>query len=73
VPVLTYGWDFGDGVHGEGATTSHAYTRAGDFTLRLVALGLDGVPFEKSLSVKIAGKIDTRFSPSKKNRFRQTD
>ena len=72
VPVLTYGWDFGDGVHGEGATTSHAYTRAGDFTLRLVATGLDGIPFEKSLSVKIAGKIDTRFSPSKKNRFRQT-
>jgi len=72
VPALSYRWDFGDGTHGEGATISHAYTHAGDFTVRLVASGLDGIPFERSMSLRIAGKIDTRFAPSRKKRFGQT-
>jgi PKD repeat protein len=72
VPVVTYRWDLGDGTHAEGATISHAYTHAGDFTLRLLANGLDGVPFEKSMSVRIAGKIDSRFAPSRKKRPGQT-
>ena len=72
VPVPAYRWDFGDGTYGDGATISHAYTHPGDFTLRLVAHGLDGVPFEKSFSLRISGKIDTRFSPAKKSRFGQT-
>lgn len=70
-PVLTYRWDFGDGTYGEGATASHAYTHAGDFTLRLTARGLDGISFEKSLTVKVAGRIDTRFYPAKKERLSQ--
>jgi hypothetical protein len=69
VPVLSYRWDFGDGTHAEGASTGHAYTRAGDYTVRLVASGLDGLPLEKSLPVKITGKIDTRFYPPRKERF----
>lgn len=72
VPVLAYRWDFGDGTHSNGAIASHAYTRAGDYELRLRADGLDGMPFEKSMSMKVTGKIDTRFSPSKKQRFNQT-
>ncbi len=72
VPVLAYHWDFGDGSRAEGTTVSHAYTHPGDFTVRLLAHGLDGVPFEKSLSVKITGKIGTRFAPSSKQRFTNT-
>jgi alpha-galactosidase len=71
VPALDYHWDLGDGTHSNGAAISHAYTHAGDFTVRLVANGLDGVPFEKSVSVQITGKIDTRFYPSKKERLKE--
>jgi PKD repeat protein len=31
----TYGWDFGDGQTGTGATVTHRYTRAGTFTITL--------------------------------------
>ena len=71
VPVLKYRWNFGDGTSAEGATVSHAYTHAGDFSVRLVADGLDGLPFEKSILIKVTGKIDTRFAPSAKKRFTQ--
>jgi len=68
VPVLAYHWDFGDGTHLNGRSVSHAYTRAGEFTVKLVADGLDGLPFEHAASVKVTGKIETRFAPSKKQR-----
>lgn len=67
-PVVAYRWDFGDGTRGDGRSTSHAYTHAGEFTLRLTAEGLDGLPFEKSISLKVEGKIDTRFYPANKKR-----
>lgn len=70
-PVLAYHWDFGDGTHAEGPTTTHAYTHAGEFRLRLVADGLDGIPFEKSSLVKVEGKIDSRFQPENKKRADQ--
>jgi alpha-galactosidase len=72
VPVLAYRWNFGDGTEGEGPAVSHAYTHEGDFTVGLVANGLDGMQSEKSMSVKITGKIDTRFDPTRKKRFSQT-
>lgn len=72
VPVLAYRWNFGDGTRSDGPKVSHAYTHAGDFTMQLVADGLDGVPFEKSMTVRVGGKIDTRFDPEKKKRFSQT-
>jgi alpha-galactosidase len=71
VPALDYHWDLGDGTHTNGAAISHTYTHAGDFTVHLVANGLDGVPFEKSISLQITGKIDTRFYPSKKERLEE--
>jgi len=72
VPVLHDRWDFGDGTSDDGVTVIHTYTRAGDFTVRLVANGLDDVPLERSSSLKITGKIDTRFVPSRKKRLPQT-
>ena len=69
VPVLAYRWQFGDGTSAEGPAVNHAYTHVGAFTVRLLANGLDGVPFEKSMQIKVTGKIDTRFSPSSKKRF----
>jgi hypothetical protein len=72
VPVVAYRWDLGDGTSAQGAAVSHTYTYPGDFTVRLLAGGLEGVPFEKSMSIKITGKIDTRFVPSSKKRFTKT-
>ena len=71
VPVLTYTWEFGDGTHGDGATLTHTYTHSGEFPVHLVAKGLDGLPFEKTIAIKIEGKMDTRFAPSKKQRLTQ--
>lgn len=71
VPAVTYRWDLGDGTHAVGANVWHTYTHAGDFTVQLSAKGLDGLPFEKSMSIKVTGKIDTRFAPSSKKRFTQ--
>ena len=72
VPALDYRWDFGDGTSVDGVTVTHTYTRPGDFTVQLSADGLDQVPFRKSSSIKITGKIDTRFDPSRKERLPQT-
>lgn len=33
---LTYAWDFGDGTSGSGATPSHSYVNAGNYTVTLV-------------------------------------
>lgn len=43
--ISTYGWAFGDGTAGTGATTSHVYEQAGTFTVTLTVtdnLGLTG-------------------------------
>ncbi|HXW89294.1 MAG TPA: PKD domain-containing protein [Terriglobales bacterium] len=72
VPVLAYRWNFGDGTSADGATVTHTYTWAGDFTVQLHADGLDHVPLQKSSSIRVTGKIDTRFDPSRKQRLLQT-
>jgi alpha-galactosidase len=72
VPVVTYTWDFGDGTQAKGASTTHSYTHSGQFSVRLLATGLDGLPFERTAEIKIVGSIETRFAPSKKERLKQT-
>jgi alpha-galactosidase len=63
VAALSYRWDFGDGTGAEGASVHHAYTHTGSFTVRLTGDGIEGVPFEKSYEVQVAGTIDTIFRP----------
>jgi len=53
VPALAYHWDFGDGVVADGATLTHAFTTAGDYTLRFTAEGLDGKSAEKTFSIAV--------------------
>src|SRR5580698_6743557 len=50
VPALAYHWDFGDGVTADGATLTHAYTAAGNYTVQFAAVGLDGKSAEKTFS-----------------------
>jgi hypothetical protein len=55
VPALSYRWDFGDGTTENGRRVSHAYTMAGDFSVRLVVEGIDGIPAEKNAHVSVHG------------------
>jgi alpha-galactosidase len=56
-PTLAYHWDFGDGVVTDGAILTHAYTAAGNYTVRLTAEGLDGQSAEKTVSIAVSGSV----------------
>ena len=58
VPALAYHWDFGDGVVADGAILSHAYTAAGNYTVRFTAEGLDGEPAQKTVSIAVSGSVN---------------
>ena len=57
MPAVEYHWDFGDGTNNDGAEVSHAYTREGEFTLRLTVEGVDGVPAQKDFELKVSGHL----------------
>jgi PKD repeat protein len=54
-PALTYRWDFGDGTTEDGRRVSHAYTTAGQFSVRLIVEGIDGISAEKNAHVSVDG------------------
>ncbi len=58
VPALAYHWDFGDGVTADGSTLTHAYTAAGNYTVRFTAEGLDGKSAEKTFSIEVSGTMN---------------
>jgi hypothetical protein len=58
VPALAYHWDFGDGVVADGAILTHAYTAAGNYTVRFTAEGLDGKSAEKVFSIAVSGLVN---------------
>jgi alpha-galactosidase len=58
VPALAYHWDFGDGVIADGATLTHAYTAAGNYTVRFTAEGLEGKSAEKTFSIVVSGPLN---------------
>jgi hypothetical protein len=41
--IVAYDWDFGDGSTGTGATPSHTYTAAGEYTVSLTVTDNDGL------------------------------
>jgi alpha-galactosidase len=69
VPAVSYHWDFGDGTSTDGVSVTHAFTHTGSFTIHLKAEGIEGVPFEKSFPVSVAGTIDTKFRPDLYQRY----
>jgi alpha-galactosidase len=68
-PVLSYRWDFGDGIGAEGTSVRHAYTHAGTFAIRFVAEGIDGASFDTSSTISITGSTDPRFAPKRNKRY----
>jgi hypothetical protein len=57
VPAVAYHWDLGDGTSADSPKVSHAYTSAGEFTIRLIVDGVDGVPARKNFSLKVTGNL----------------
>ena len=62
-PALSYHWDFGDGTSADGASVTHTFTHAGNYTVHLNVEGIEGVPFEKDFPVAVTGAVDTFFRP----------
>jgi hypothetical protein len=69
VPVVSYHWDFGDGISSEGPKTSHCYTQAGDYTLRLTAEGVDGLPAQQNFLVTVNGHLKVMPNLTDNRRF----
>ena len=69
VPAVAYHWDFGDGTSADSPKVSHAYTNAGEFTIRLTVNGVDGVPVQKDFSVKVTGSLKPHSNLTDNRRF----
>ena len=69
VPAVAYHWDFGDGTSADSPKASHAYTSAGEFTIRLTVEGVDGVPAQKNFSVKVTGNLKAHSNLRDNRRF----
>jgi len=68
--VLSYQWDFGDGVSLKGPRVTHAYTHEGSYAVKLTALGLDGLTAVDSSQLQVSGAIATRFVPRENQRYK---
>lgn len=68
-PVLSYHWDFGDGVTLEGKSVTHAYTEPGAYDVYLTATGLNGLKGEDHFQVRISGHMHTTFDPQRIRRY----
>jgi hypothetical protein len=69
VPAIAYHWDLGDGTSADSPKVSHAYTRAGEFTIRLTVDGVDGVPAHQNFSVKVTGNLRAHSNLTDNRRF----
>jgi hypothetical protein len=69
VPAAAYHWDFSDGTSADSPKASHAYTSAGEFTIRLTVDGVDGVPAQKNFSVKVTGNLRAHSNLTDNRRF----
>lgn len=63
VPALAYHWDFGDGTSSSGPAVQHTFTHRGNFTIHLLADGIEGIPFEKTQQTSVSGTVDSTFDP----------
>jgi hypothetical protein len=68
--VISYRWNFGDGVTLEGREVSHAYTKPGTYQVVVTAIGLGGLSKDESFRLPVSGSVPTRFVAAEKQRYR---
>jgi chitodextrinase len=54
---VEYRWDFGDGTDATGAKARHAFTKPGNFAVKLTVEGVDGMPAIQNFSVTVSGSL----------------
>ena len=52
--IVSYSWNFGDGDTGNGATTSHTYTAAGNYTASLTVFDEDGATSVDNIVITVS-------------------
>jgi alpha-galactosidase len=67
--VVSYRWDFGDGVSQDGSEVTHTYTQAGEYEVHVIAAGLSGVSADERFKLRISGHMPTTFEPQKIKRY----
>jgi hypothetical protein len=67
--VISYRWDFGDGVTVEGNEVNHAYTVPGEYSVHLTATGLGGLGADDHFRVRVSGHMPTTFDPPNIKRY----
>ena len=72
-PVLSFKWDFGDGVSLEGDQVRHTYTEPGEYVVHFKATGLDDLSSEDQFTVRISGHMPTIFDPPNIHRLQSTE
>jgi alpha-galactosidase len=68
-PVLSYDWDFGDGVTLQGNKVNHAYTEPGAYSVHLKVTGLSGLSSEDHFQISVTGHMQTTFDPPNIQRY----
>jgi alpha-galactosidase len=68
-PALSFHWNFGDGVEGDGFAVTHAWTEPGDYQVRVSGTGLNGAQQERTCPVHVTGLLSTVFAPEKNARY----
>lgn len=70
-PVLTYAWDFGDGVSSQRPSPDHAYTHNGVYNVVLKVGGLNGVSATQDSSITVQGTLKTTYDIEHSRRFKE--
>lgn len=70
-PVLSFRWDFGDGVTQEESQVQHAYTEPGIYNVVLKVTALNGLTVERTAKLNIIGQIPKTFEPQLNRRYKQ--
>ena len=67
--VISYEWNFGDGIKLRGSEVNHAFTRPGKYQVTVTAIGLDGLQGKESFLLPVNGSMSTEFAPEEKKRY----
>ena len=60
-PIVDFGWSFGDGTFEKGDVTGHTYTHAGNFTIGVTAVGVDGSTVTNTIPIQVTGAVSPDF------------